>query len=125
MNHSIVWLVARECLRKGQEPHREAGEKLAARAAAAGKRQKDLYYAAAVLREWGQLDLDRGDKAKAEARWAEMLEMMLPKPNPARTATGPAPVPPPPAPVPVPAPAAPAPVKSPQSRGMAALTTVL
>ena len=78
-----LWLVARECLGKDKdrEAFRAAGEKLAARAVAAAKRQQDPLFAAAILREWGQLDLDRGDKSKAEARWTELLELMMPKPS--------------------------------------------
>ena len=80
-----LWLVARECLAQGPRavPARPARSWRRAPLAAA-KRQQDPLYAAAILREWGQLDLDRGDKAKAEARWAEMLELALPKPNPAK-----------------------------------------
>ena len=91
-----LWLVARECLskEKDREPYRAAGEKLAAKALAAAKRQADPFLAAAILREWGQLDLDRGDKAKAEERWAELLELMLPKPNPKAAAAAPGAVPP-------------------------------
>ncbi|MBX9584321.1 MAG: DUF1583 domain-containing protein, partial [Gemmataceae bacterium] len=83
LNRVPVWLVARECLKndKDREPLRPAGEKLAAAALAGAKRAQDQSYAVAILREWGQLDLDRGDKAKAEARWAELLELALPKPK--------------------------------------------
>ncbi len=90
-----LWLVARECLskEKERETYRAAGEKLAARAVLAAKRQQDLLFAAAILREWGQLDLDRGDKAKAEARWTELLELMMPKPNPTKAVGAVSPVP--------------------------------
>jgi tetratricopeptide (TPR) repeat protein len=73
-----LWLAAKECL--ARDDLRDAGVKLAERAVAAAKRQQDPTFAAAVLREWGQLDLDRGDKAKAEARWAEMFDLVVPKP---------------------------------------------
>jgi tetratricopeptide (TPR) repeat protein len=88
-----VWLVARECLRPGRDANRAAGEFLARRAVDAAKRQKDQLYAAAVLREWGQLDLDRGDRVSAESHWTAMLETMLPKPAPQKAA-GAAPTPP-------------------------------
>lgn len=93
----VLWLVARECLGKGtdREPLRAAGERLAERALAAARRQQDVLYAAAVLREWGQLDHDRGDKAKAEARWSEVLELVLPKPSAKPAATPTTAVPPP------------------------------
>jgi tetratricopeptide (TPR) repeat protein len=112
----LLWLVARECLgkEKDREPYRAAGEKIAERAVAAAKRQQDQFFVIAMLREWGQLDLDRGDKAKAEARFTEILELALPKPNPAKAVgAAPAPVPAPPAvpaaPAPPPVPVAPPP----------------
>lgn len=75
-----LWLVARECLAKDRSAFWPAGEKLAERASAAGKRQEDPSTASAILREWGQMELDRGDKAKAELRWGELLELAVPKP---------------------------------------------
>lgn len=84
-----VWLAARECLAKGRESSWPAGEKLAARAAAAARRQHDLYLAMAVLREWGQLEVERGDTAKAQACFAEMLELTLPKPTTPKAAPAP------------------------------------
>jgi tetratricopeptide (TPR) repeat protein len=116
MPQMVVWLVAKECLGKDHDELRPAGEKLAARAAAAAKRQQDPLYAAAILRTWGQLDLERGDKAKAESHWAEMLEMVLPRPAP-KTAAAPPPAPKAPATTPAPAvPAAPATSPPPQAR---------
>jgi tetratricopeptide (TPR) repeat protein len=108
MPQVVVWLIAQECLGKGRDELRPAGEKLAARAAAAAKRQQDPLYAAAILRTWGQLDLERGDRTKAESRWAEMLEMVLPKPT-AKVAAGPAPKSPTAVPAVAPLPAAPVP----------------
>jgi tetratricopeptide (TPR) repeat protein len=107
MQEVPIWLVAQECLGKGHEELRGAGEKLAARAAAAAKRQQDTLYAAAILRQWGQFDLERGDKAKAEAHWAEMLDAVVPKPNPSKAAAAPAPAAPAPAAVPTAEPASP------------------
>src|SRR5262249_19739574 len=60
-------------------------------------------YTTAILREWGQLEFDRGDKAKAEARWSTLLEAALPKPPPPKAVEAK------PAPPPAAAPAAPAP----------------
>ena len=74
-----LWLVARECLAKDREALWPAGAKLAERAVAAAKRQQDLLLAMAILREWGELDLERGDKAKAESRWRELLDLVVPK----------------------------------------------
>jgi hypothetical protein len=71
-----LWLAARECLK--QKAHRAAGEKLAARALEAAARQADTAYALAMRREWGQIDLDAGDPASAERRWAQMLDLLLP-----------------------------------------------
>jgi tetratricopeptide (TPR) repeat protein len=71
-----LWLVARECLK--QKARRAAGEKLAARAVEAAARQADPASALAMWREWGQLDLDAGDPALAERRWARMLDLVLP-----------------------------------------------
>jgi tetratricopeptide (TPR) repeat protein len=85
-----IWLAARECLVKDREPLWPAGAKLAARAAEAAKRQNDALITVAVFREWGQLELDRGDKAKAETIWAELLQWTLPKqpaPKPAAQAS--------------------------------------
>ncbi len=70
-----LWLVARECFKK--EELRPAGEKLADRALEAARRQADNSYALAVLREWGDLDLKRGDKKAAEQRWTQMLEYVM------------------------------------------------
>ncbi len=70
-----LWLVARECFKK--EELRPLGEKLAARALETARRQADNTYALAVLREWGDIDLKRGDKKAAEQRWTQMLEVVL------------------------------------------------
>ncbi len=34
-----------------------------------------------MLREWGQIELDRGDRQAAEQRWAEILDVVLPAPS--------------------------------------------
>ena len=74
-----LWLVARDCLK--DESLRSRGEKLAERALEAARRQTDLQYVLAILREWGQIDLDAGDRNSAERRWSQMLELVLPKPG--------------------------------------------
>src|SRR5439155_10416934 len=79
-----VWLVARECVKK--DPLRPQGVKLGERALAAAKRQLEPHYSLAILREWGQIDSDRGDKVAAEKRWGEMLELVIPPPAPKKTA---------------------------------------
>ena len=92
-----VWFAARECLAKDREQLWPAGDKLAAYAAAAAKRQQDVLLTAAIFREWGQLEMDRGAKEKGEAHWAELMEWSLPKqPTSGAAATGaisPAPAP--------------------------------
>jgi tetratricopeptide (TPR) repeat protein len=117
----VLWLVARECLGKEKDraPYRDAGETLARRAVLAAKRLDDTLVATSILREWGQLELDRGDKAKAEAHWAEILEWLKPKARPAQGA-GAAAVPANPGPVaPVPlTPAVPVNPKPPLSQAL-------
>ena len=76
-----LWLVARECLAKDQQAFWPAGEKLAERAAAAAKRQQDPVFAMAILREWGEIEIGRGDKAKAQSRWKELHDLIVPRPN--------------------------------------------
>ena len=73
-----LWLVGRECLK--HDSLRESGTKLGERALEAARRQTDHGYALAILREWGQLALQAGDKEVAEQRWTEMLEVVIPKP---------------------------------------------
>lgn len=72
-----LWLVARECLQR--ESLRAAGALMAERALAAARRQVDPIYSLAMLRERGQAELDRGDRAAAERLWSEMLELVLPR----------------------------------------------
>ncbi len=86
MQQVQLWLIARDCLK--HEPLRAAGETLAQHALLAAKRQTDNAYALAILREWGQLALQAGDKPTAERLWGEMLEMVLPKPVEKKKAEG-------------------------------------
>jgi hypothetical protein len=71
----VLWLVARECLRR--PVHRSTGEKLAVRAVEAAARQTDPVQALALLREWGQIALDAGDRPGALRHWGEMLDLVL------------------------------------------------
>ncbi len=73
-----LWFVAKACLKNDRL--RPIGEQSAARAIAAAHRQLDPLQAQIMLREWGQADLDRGDRKAAESRWAELLEGVLPRP---------------------------------------------
>jgi hypothetical protein len=73
-----VWLIARQCLR--HPALLAAGERLGKRAVEAARRQLEPHFALAMLREWGQIELDRGDRQAAQRRWAEMLDVVLPQP---------------------------------------------
>lgn len=77
LQETALWLLARDCLK--QEKLRDSGETLAARALEASRRNSDNGYTMAILREWGQIALDAGDKATAEKRWTEMLDLVIPK----------------------------------------------
>ncbi len=88
-----LWFVANQCLKS--DKLRPTGEKLAARAVASAKRMLDPLQAQVMLREWGQLDSDRGDTKAAEARWAELLESVLPPPPKQKPAASGASAPPP------------------------------
>lgn len=81
-----LWLVARECLKR--DALRDAGAKLAERALQAARRQLDPIFALAMLREQGQAELDRGDRAAAEQSWGEMLRLVLPEPDGSKKSPG-------------------------------------
>ncbi|MEE8450364.1 MAG: DUF1583 domain-containing protein, partial [Thermoguttaceae bacterium] len=70
-----LWLVARLCLT--DDALRPLGEKLAARAADAARRQSKPELALAMSREMGQWALDRGDLAAADLAWRQLLEAWL------------------------------------------------
>ena len=53
-----------------------SGDRLAALALEAARRQADNTWALAMLREWGQQAEDRGDRTTAESRWAAMLDLV-------------------------------------------------
>ena len=96
-----VWLAARELL--ARDEFQALGTKLGGHALAGAKRQTDPKYATAILQEWGQIAAKRKDLPTAEAKWAELVTGLMPKParkKPAPAAT--------PAATPTPAPATPA-----------------
>jgi tetratricopeptide (TPR) repeat protein len=70
-----LWLVARACWKL--ESARDAGDRLAERALEAARRQADNRWSQAMLREWGQAELDRGDRPAAERRWGRLLDLVL------------------------------------------------
>jgi hypothetical protein len=71
-----LWIVAREAL---QHPEtRDAGLLLADRALAAARRQSEDTWTLAMLREQGESSLQTGDRATAEGRFLEMLDIILP-----------------------------------------------
>jgi hypothetical protein len=74
-----IWLAARVALK--ERTTEAIGEKLAARALLAARRQNDNIWALAMLRERGQLALDGGDRATAEQYWSQMLDLILEQPQ--------------------------------------------
>jgi tetratricopeptide (TPR) repeat protein len=78
LRQTALWVLARNCLQ--QESLRESGNKIAERALDASRRLSDQGYSLAILREWGQINLDLGDRQAAEAQWMQMLDIIIPKP---------------------------------------------
>ena len=76
-----LWIVAREALQHPQT--RAAGLTLAERALTAARRQTDDTWMLAMLREQGEASLHSGDSDTAEARFLEMLNVILPQEAPA------------------------------------------
>ena len=76
-HHIGLWLVARECLK--DDSQKENGRKLGERALEGARHQTDNSFALAILREWGSISLQAKDKDGAKKRWAEMLEIVVPK----------------------------------------------
>jgi tetratricopeptide (TPR) repeat protein len=70
-----LWLVARACWK--QKDYGAYGDRFAARAIEAARRQSDNRWTMAMLREKGQLALDRGDAKGVEAEWGRMLDLIL------------------------------------------------
>jgi len=74
-----LWLVARECL---ASPERAAhGERLAARALDASRRQVDKKYTVAILFNWGQRAIAQGNRELAEKKWTELLDLATQRPQ--------------------------------------------
>lgn len=76
LRETALWLIARDCLK--QEKLRDQGAVLAARALEASRRNSDNGYTMAILREWGQIALESGDRNTAEKCWTEMLDLVIP-----------------------------------------------
>ncbi len=72
-----IWVVAREALQDDDEDVRKLGEALADHALAAAERQTDASWALALLREWGHVELTRGNKQEAEEKWSNMLDLIF------------------------------------------------
>ena len=98
-----LWLVARACWkRKDAVSLQKFADKLAVRAQDAAGRQTENQTLMAMLREQGQMALERGDREAAEAAWSRMLALVIEPPT--RTIKKPSAKPRPPAgPVPKPA----------------------
>lgn len=73
---TALWLLARDCLR--DKDLQSQGISLAERSLAAARQLADELSVLAILREWGQILLDQGDREGAEKRWTEMLELVIP-----------------------------------------------
>ena len=73
-----LWLVARACWKQKDALNlRKIGDKLAARAEDAAGRQSENQTLMAMLREQGQMALERGDRRAAEAAWSRMLTLVV------------------------------------------------
>jgi tetratricopeptide (TPR) repeat protein len=84
-----LWLVARGCW-EFDSVHPQ-GDRLAALALEAARRQPDNRWTLAIEREQGQHALDRGDTAGAEVAWGRMLERILSRTSAPAQAPAPAP----------------------------------
>ncbi|MFO0956939.1 MAG: tetratricopeptide repeat protein [Isosphaeraceae bacterium] len=74
-----LWPVVRHCAQDASLA--SLREILADRAAEAARRQTDPLWLQALLRERGQMALDRGDRAAAEKLWGELLDTILADPS--------------------------------------------
>lgn len=79
LRQTALWLLARDCIR--HEALRAQGTVIAERALLASRRNTDNGYTLAILREWGQIALETGDRKTAEKCWSEMLDLVIPKPG--------------------------------------------
>ena len=94
-----LWMVARACWKHAGtiEPAGFA-DKLAARALEAARRQTENTTLLAMIREQGELAIERGDKAGAMAAWGRMLELVVDPPELKSKKGAPGPTSPPEAP---------------------------
>lgn len=74
-----LWLVARQCL--SDEAYAKTGEMLAERALAGARMQVDKAQLVAMLYDWGNLSLARGDRQQAERKWSELLDRITERPE--------------------------------------------
>lgn len=75
----VLWPVVRHCAR--DESKAAILEVLADRAEEAARRQADPLWIQTLLRERGQMALDRGDRAAAEKIWGSLLDTILANPS--------------------------------------------
>ncbi|WP_345682688.1 DUF1583 domain-containing protein [Novipirellula caenicola] len=74
-----VWIVARDCIK--HDELQDLGHQLAEVALKAARRQIGIKEQSAILYEWGRVLVEQGNKAQAEARWAELLEIATQRPT--------------------------------------------
>ena len=73
-----LWLVARACWKRKDGVNLPGfADKLAARSRDAARRQTENSALLAMIREEGELALERGDRAAALAAWSRMLELVV------------------------------------------------
>ncbi len=72
-----LWLVARAARRQANPAVRAFGDKFAARALEAARRQDDRVWMLAMMREQGELAFDVQDRAGAAAVWSRMLDLVV------------------------------------------------
>jgi len=74
-----LWLVARECFK--QDELNDIGQQLADVALQAARRQIGFKEQSAILYDWGKMLIEMGNKADAELRWAELLDLATQRPQ--------------------------------------------
>ncbi len=76
-----LWLVARAARRQTDPAVRTFGDKFAARALEAARRQDDRVWLLAMMREQGELAFEVQDRAGAAAVWSRMLDLVVTPPE--------------------------------------------
>ncbi|MFO0943582.1 MAG: hypothetical protein U0930_22835 [Pirellulales bacterium] len=74
-----LWLVAKQAIEAqgvDADVKSELSDRLAERALEAAKRQITNDYSLPILYEWGKLRVEKGDLAKAESLWDQLLEIV-------------------------------------------------